>query len=42
MLRVGLRGHGMPTAVLGSGEILLFGRSPANALPEVEAAAHLR
>jgi hypothetical protein len=42
VLRVTLRGHGVPTAVLGSGETLLFGRSPASALPEVDAAAQLR
>lgn len=42
MLRVTLRGHGVPTAVLGSGETLLFGRSPATALPEVDADAQLR
>jgi hypothetical protein len=42
MLRVTLRGHGVPTAVLGSGETLLFGRSPATALPAVEAAEQLR
>lgn len=42
MLRVTLRGHGVLTAVLGSGETLLFGRSPAGALPEVDAAAQLR
>lgn len=42
MLRVTLRGHGVPTAVLGSGETLLFGRSPTTALPEVDPAAQLR
>lgn len=42
MLRVTLRGHGVPTAVLGSGETLLFGRSPASALPEGDPAAQLR
>jgi len=42
MLRVTLRGHGVPTAVLGSGETLLFGRSPAFALPEVDAEQQLR
>lgn len=42
MLRVTLRGHGVPTAVLGSGETLLFGRSPAGAMPEGDPAAQLR
>lgn len=42
MLRVTLRGQGMPTAVLGSGETLLFGRSPQGALPEVAPADQLR
>jgi len=42
MLRVTLRGSGVPTAVLGSGETLLFGRSPASALPELDPAAQLR
>ena len=42
MLRVTLRGYGVPTAVLGSGETLLFGRSPSSALPEVDAAEQLR
>ncbi|WP_200800246.1 hypothetical protein [Jatrophihabitans endophyticus] len=37
-----LRGSGLPTAVLGSGETLLFGRSPTAALPEVEAEQQLR
>ncbi|WP_278258630.1 hypothetical protein [Nocardioides convexus] len=34
MLRVTLRGAGLPTVVLGSGETLLFGRAPHQALPE--------
>lgn len=33
MLRVTLRGSGLPTVTLGSGETLLFGRSPHHALP---------
>lgn len=33
MLRVTLRGAGLPTVVLGSGETLLFGRAPHQALP---------
>lgn len=39
MLRVTLRGSGLPTVVLGSGETLLFGRSPHGALPEQDEAA---
>jgi hypothetical protein len=42
VLRVTLRGSGVPTAVLGSGETLLFGRSPSSALPEVDADEQLR
>lgn len=42
MLRVTLRGHGVPTAVLGSGETLLFGRSPASAPPEAGVEDQLR
>lgn len=34
MLRVTLRGAGLPTATLGTGETLLFGRSPHHAVPE--------
>lgn len=34
MLRVTLRGSGLPTVTLGSGETLLFGRSPHDALPD--------
>lgn len=33
MLRVGLRCAGLPTVTLGSGETLLFGRSPHHAVP---------
>ena len=39
MLRVTLRGPGLPTVTLGSGETLLFGRSPQQALPADEQAA---
>lgn len=41
MLRVTLRGSGLPTVTLGSGETLLFGRSPDHALP-ADAEAELR
>lgn len=34
MLRVTLRGAGLPTVTLGSGETLLFGRSPHHAVPD--------
>lgn len=34
MLRVTLRGSGLPTVTLGSGETLLFGRSPHHAVPD--------
>lgn len=34
MLRVTLRGSGLPTVTLGSGETLLFGRSPHYAVPD--------
>lgn len=34
MLRVTLRGAGLPTVTIGSGETLLFGRSPHYAVPE--------
>lgn len=34
MLRVTLRGAGLPTVVLGSGETLLFGRAPHHLLPD--------
>ena len=39
MLRVTLRGSGLPTVTLGSGETLLFGRSPHHALPDDDLAA---
>lgn len=42
MLRVTLRGHGMPTAVLGSGETCCSIARPPAALPQVEAAAQPR
>lgn len=42
MLRVTLRGQGVPTVVLGSGESLLFGRSPHAALPEASPDEQLR
>lgn len=35
MLRVTLRGSGLPTVTLGSGETLLFGRSPHSAAEDV-------
>lgn len=41
MLRVTLRGRGVPTVVLGSGEALLFGRAPDAALPDSDADAQL-
>lgn len=34
MLRVTLRGSGLPTVTLGTGETLLFGRSPHHAVPD--------
>jgi hypothetical protein len=34
VLRVTLRGAGLPTVTLGSGETLLFGRSPHHAVPD--------
>lgn len=37
MLRVTLRGSGLPTVTLGSGETLLFGRSPHHALDDLDA-----
>jgi len=40
VLRVTLRGQGVPTAVLGSGESALFGRSPS--LPDASADEQLR
>ncbi len=42
MLRVTLRGVGVPTVVLGSGETLLVGRDPHPALPEEDVDAALR
>ena len=42
MLRVTLRGSGVPTVVLGSGETLLVGRDPHAALPEFDADTALR
>ena len=42
MLRVTLRGAGVPTVVLGSGETLLVGRDPHAALPEFDADTALR
>lgn len=42
MLRVSLRGSGIPPVVLGSGETLLFGRAPHSAMPDVDPAAQLR
>ncbi|WP_420112081.1 hypothetical protein [Pseudactinotalea sp.] len=37
-----LRGRGVPTVVLGSGEALMFGRAPDVALPESDVDAQLR
>lgn len=42
MLRVTLRGRGVPTVVLGSGESMLFGRAPDVALPDGDVDAQLR
>lgn len=42
MLRVTLRGAGLPTVTLGSGETLLFGRSPHQALPDDDIDGALR
>lgn len=42
MLRVTLRGLGVPTVVLGSGETVLFGRSPQAYLPDLEPTEQLR
>jgi hypothetical protein len=39
---VTLRGRGVPTVVLGSGEALMFGRAPDVALPEDDVDAQLR
>lgn len=41
MLRVTLRGAGVPTVVLGSGDTLLVGRAPDQALPEGDPDAQL-
>jgi hypothetical protein len=42
MLRVALRGSGVPPVVLGSGETLLVGRAPQAAVPAGDPAAQLR
>lgn len=42
MLRVTLRGVGVPTVVLGSGERLVVGRAPHGALPDDDPDAQLR
>lgn len=42
MLRVALRGAGVPPVVLGSGETLLVGRAPQAAVPVDDPAAQLR
>ncbi|WP_129667266.1 hypothetical protein [Phytoactinopolyspora endophytica] len=42
MLRVTLRGAGVPAVVLGTGETLLVGRAPASALPDDDPGAQLR
>lgn len=42
MLRVTLRGSGLPTVTLGSGETLLFGRSPHHAVPDDDVDGALR
>lgn len=42
MLRVTLRGSGLPSVMLGSGETLLFGRSPHASLPADDPAVALR
>ncbi|MGO1316250.1 MAG: hypothetical protein ACTMIR_04330 [Cellulomonadaceae bacterium] len=42
MLRVTLRGQGIPPVVLGSGDVLLVGRAPDAALTESDADAQLR
>lgn len=41
MLRVTLRGAGVPTVVLGTGDTLLVGRAPDSALPEGDPGAQL-
>lgn len=42
MLRVTLRGSGIPTVVLGSGDTLYFGRAPHQSLPEDDLDRSLR
>lgn len=42
MLRVTLRGGGLPTVVLGTGETLWFGRAPHRALDDLDADRQLR
>ncbi|WP_440900024.1 hypothetical protein [Actinosynnema sp.] len=42
MLRVTLRGSGLPTVTLGSGETLYFGRSPDHAVPDDSVETSLR
>jgi len=42
MLRVTLRGSGLPTVTVGSGETLLFGRSPHAAIPDGDPDAAVR
>jgi len=42
MLRVTVRGSGVPGVVLGSGETLLIGRAPQKALPDDDPDAQLR
>ncbi|MGG5259443.1 hypothetical protein [Phycicoccus avicenniae] len=42
MLRVTLRGGGLPTVVLGTGETLWFGRAPHRALDDLDADHQLR
>jgi len=42
VLRVTFRGAGVPVAVLGSGEMLLFGRAPQAALPKDDPNLQLR
>ncbi len=42
MLRVTVRGQGIPQVVIGSGEVLAFGRAPDGALPADDVDAQLR
>ncbi|GAB3460316.1 hypothetical protein [Actinophytocola sediminis] len=42
MLRVTVRGSGVPTVVLGSGETLVIGREPQSVLPELTPDTQLR